>query len=467
MLKRSPLSYRLACTQYFEKLRHLGNAVLLDSGYPKCKRGRYDIISAAPIAQLRCEKGKLYGDNLPFDLTSTNDPFEALSRLHQHAVSQLDKTALTQTQNQASPFCGGLLGHFGYDLGRTIEQLPSIAKDDIELPEMQLGLYSWAVIIDHQQQDCYLIGSDLIDQVAFDELVALLTSDGAELTPQADHKFSLNSPFSSNVTHQSYTQALQKIDDYILSGDCYQVNFAQRFDAQCEGDPFQAYLTLRDAAPTHFSAFIDTEQGAILSLSPERFLQVCEDGAVMTQPIKGTQPRSSDPAQDQANIDYLHHSEKDQSENLMIVDLMRNDISKSCQLHSVKVPSLFAVESYQNVHHLVSTVTGQLESPHTAIDLLRNCFPGGSITGAPKIRSMEIIDELEPHRRSVYCGSIGYISLCGRMDTSITIRTLLVEDDHIYCWAGGGIVADSEIDSEYQETFDKVNNLLNALQPQH
>ncbi|MFT5707175.1 MAG: para-aminobenzoate synthetase component 1, partial [Oceanospirillaceae bacterium] len=176
------------------------------------------------------------------------------------------------------------------------------------------------------------------------------------------------------------------------------------------------------------------------------------------------QPRSSDPLIDQANIEYLHNSEKDKAENLMIVDLMRNDISKSCALHSVKVPALFAVESYQNVHHLVSTVTGQLDQQASPISLLRHCFPGGSITGAPKIRAMEIIEELEPHRRSIYCGSIGYISLCGRMDSSITIRTLLVEDNRILCWAGGGIVADSEITAEYQETFDKVNNLLNALQ---
>ena len=463
MLKRFPLSYHVACTQHFQTLRHLGNAVLLDSGYPKCKRGRYDIVSAAPIATLRCEKGVLNGENLPFDPAQISDPFHALSLLQTHALNQ----ASNIQNDQEIPFSGGLLGHFGYDLGRTIEQLPNIALDDIELPEMQLGLYTWAVIIDHQQQDSYLIGSDLINQTDFDALTALLCDPVKNSQSGQVDLFQLTSSFVSNVDEQNYTRALQKIDDYILSGDCYQVNFAQRFSAHCKGDPFQAYLTLREAAPTHFSAFIDTTQGAILSLSPERFLQVDKSKAVITQPIKGTQPRSLDPIQDQANIDYLHSSEKDQSENLMIVDLMRNDISKSCQLHSVKVPSLFAVESYQNVHHLVSTVTGQLEDSQTAIDLMRNCFPGGSITGAPKIRSMEIIDELEPHRRSVYCGSIGYISLCGRMDTSITIRTLLVENQNIYCWAGGGIVADSVIESEYQETFDKVNNLLNALRKSH
>jgi para-aminobenzoate synthetase component 1 len=446
-------------------VRHLGNAVLLDSGFPKCKRGRFDIISAAPIATISSTKGHLQGKNLPFSLTDINDPFTALSLLQENAISKLSEQAHTfETSSdstfQSPPFCGGLLGHFSYDLGRCIETLPEIAVDDINLPEMQLGLYTWAIIIDHQLSQCYLMGSELISNDEFDKLKALLATQTACNDTSA---FSLTADFVSNVDQAYYNKALEKINNYILSGDCYQVNFAQRFSAPCKGDPLDAYQALRDAAPTHFSAFIDTDDGAILSLSPERFLSVDTDGQVITQPIKGTQPRSVDPIVDQANIDYLHHSEKDKSENLMIVDLMRNDISKSCALHSVKVPALFAVESYRNVHHLVSTVTGKLELNATPIDLLRNCFPGGSITGAPKIRAMEIIDELEPHRRSIYCGSIGYLSLCGRMDTSITIRTLLVENDTIHCCAGGGIVADSVISAEYQETFDKVNNLLNAL----
>ncbi|MCJ8300654.1 MAG: aminodeoxychorismate synthase component I, partial [Pseudomonadales bacterium] len=341
------------------------------------------------------------------------------------------------------------------------EVMPQLACDDIEFPEMHLGLYPWAIIIDHQTQSAQLIGCDLISDTDFAQLQVLL--EDADAAPIKDN-FSLTEKFHSNVSADDYTQALQKIDNYILSGDCYQVNFAQRFKASCQGDPLAAYLKLRSAAPTHFSAFIETEQGAILSLSPERFLSVDASGAVLTQPIKGTQPRDADPSIDQANKHYLENSEKDRSENLMLVDLMRNDISKSCALHSVKVPALFAIESYQNVHHLVSTVSGQLDRQHNAISLLRNCFPGGSITGAPKIRAMQIIDELEPHRRSIYCGSIGYLSLCGRMDTSITIRTLLIEKQNIFCWAGGGIVADSQIEAEYQETFDKVNNLLNALQ---
>ena len=465
MLKRSELNYSISCTQYLQRVRHLGSPVLLDSGYPNCQRGRFDIISAAPIASLSCTKGCLSGDNLPFELDQISDPFVALQQLQQYAVEKGLSTGSAQSAsaNSEIPFCGGMLGYFGYDLGRAIEVMPKIACDDIALPEMHLGLYSWAIIIDHQRQQAQLIGCDLIGAAEFSQLQTLLEKPATTADSGTD-SFSLKDKFHSNVSAADYTQALQIIDEYILSGDCYQVNFAQRFKATCQGDPLDAYLKLRSAAPTHFSAYIETEQGAILSLSPERFLSVDHNGAVMTQPIKGTAPRDSDPSIDMANKQTLESSEKDRSENLMIVDLMRNDISKSCALHSVKVPALFAVESYQNVHHLVSTVSGQLDQQHDAISLLRNCFPGGSITGAPKIRAMQIIDELEPHRRSIYCGSIGYLSLCGRMDTSITIRTLLIEQQNIFCWAGGGIVADSQIEAEYQETFDKVNNLLDALQ---
>jgi len=467
LLKRSELNYSISCTQYLQRVRHLGSAVLLDSGYPNCQRGRFDIISAAPIASLSCTKGSLSGNNLPFELNQISDPFVALQQLQQYAVEKGLSAGSEQTSSasDAPPFCGGLLGYFGYDLGRAIEVMPQIACDDIALPEMHLGLYPWAIIIDHQHQQVQLIGCDLISAAEFAQLQTLLQEQEPATTAEiGSDSFSLIDQFHSNVSASDYTQALQKIDEYILSGDCYQVNFAQRFKATCQGDPLDAYLKLRSAAPTHFSAYIETEHGAILSLSPERFLSVDHSGAVMTQPIKGTAPRNSDPSIDKANKHSLESSEKDRSENLMIVDLMRNDISKSCALHSVKVPALFAVESYQNVHHLVSTVSGQLDQQHDAISLLRNCFPGGSITGAPKIRAMQIIDELEPHRRSIYCGSIGYLSLCGRMDTSITIRTLLIEHNNIYCWAGGGIVADSQIEAEYQETFDKVNNLLDALQ---
>jgi len=461
LLKYVALDYETPCTQYFSRIRGLGHAVLLDSGFPNCQRGRYDIISAAPSARLSFNDDVLSGDNLPFNIDDINDPFHAASLLLMRYQELNNKSyVFADFPEKEIPFCGGLLGHFSYDLGRCIEEIPQYAEHDTLLPQMHLGLYSWAIIIDHQQQDSYLMINTSLPNPDIDDLVKVIQT----ATTDNDNNFELSSAFSSNLDKNQYAQALTKIDDYILSGDCYQVNFAQRFSASYKGDPFNAYLKLRSAAPTHFSAFIDTEHGAILSLSPERFLSVDKQGHVLTQPIKGTQPRSYNAEQDQQNKDYLINSEKDRSENLMIVDLMRNDLSKVCQLHSVKVPALFSIESYRNVHHLVSTVSGKLEQGKSAIDLLKGCFPGGSITGAPKIRAMQIIDELEPHRRSIYCGSIGYISLCGAMDTSITIRTLLAQNNMMHCWAGGGIVADSEIAAEYQETFDKVNNLLDALQ---
>jgi para-aminobenzoate synthetase component 1 len=275
--------------------------------------------------------------------------------------------------------------------------------------------------------------------------------------------FHLNTPVSSNMDQMDYARAFNRVQDYIRAGDCYQVNLAQRFSAQAEGDPWAAYCALRDISPAPFAAYLNMPQVQVLSASPECFLRV-HDGVVETRPIKGTRPRSTDAAQDQANAEELCASLKDRAENLMIVDLLRNDIGKSCATGSVKVEKLLELESFANVHHLVSTISGQLAPGHGAVDLLRGCFPGGSITGAPKLRAMEIIEELEPHRRGVYCGAIGYIGFDGNMDTSIAIRTAVYSHGELRFWAGGGIVADSEMDKEYRETLDKASSMLQLAQ---
>ncbi|MDF5303005.1 aminodeoxychorismate synthase component I, partial [Vibrio parahaemolyticus] len=254
-----------------------------------------------------------------------------------------------------------------------------------------------------------------------------------------------------------------KVQEYLLSGDCYQINLAQRFNAPYQGSEWQAYLKLESANQAPFSAFIRMPESSILSISPERFLEL-KDRVIETKPIKGTRPRSEDPKQDNANAHDLQTAEKDQAENLMIVDLLRNDIGRVASPGSVHVPKLFDIESFPAVHHLVSTIRANLDEQYSPADLLRACFPGGSITGAPKVRAMQIIEELEPHRRSAYCGSIGYISRHGRMDTSITIRTIVAENHKLYAWAGGGVVADSDCASEYQETLDKLSKILPALQ---
>ncbi|MGY8869110.1 MAG: aminodeoxychorismate synthase component I [Pseudomonadales bacterium] len=453
MLKRITLPYQVSTSDYFERIRSLGNAILLDSGKPSSERGRFDILVAAPLCQLSYLQGILSGVNLPINITPDTDPFDALEKLYQY--SYIEQTQLPKD----IPFNGGLVGHFSYDLGRVIESLPQQASNDTSLPEMLVGLYSWAIVIDHETKSANLYGSHLTNETTLRKVAQKVSTP----VTSSSHSFQLTSEFASNLDEQAYHSKLAKIDNYIHAGDCYQVNLAQRFSANCKGDPWEAYKHLRNAAPTHYAAYFDTEHGAVLSLSPERFLSTDTQGHVITQPIKGTRPRGSNAQTDQQLADELKHSSKDRAENVMIVDLLRNDLSKVCQHHSVKVPSLFAIESYKNVHHLVSTVTGTLEPNASPVSLLKECFPGGSITGAPKIRAMEIIEELEPHRRSIYCGSIGYIGVSGQIDTSITIRTLLVENDKIHCWAGGGIVADSISEMEYQETYDKVNNLLSTL----
>jgi len=257
---------------------------------------------------------------------------------------------------------------------------------------------------------------------------------------------------------------LRKIHDYIQAGDCYQVNYTQRFSAQCEGDAWTAYCALRLACPTPFSGFMSLPaDNAILSLSPERFVRVSHN-QVETRPIKGTRPRGRNSAEDAANAAELLASPKDRAENLMIVDLLRNDLGRTCRTGSVRVPQLFTLESYPNVHHLVSSVVGELADGKDALDLIGDSFPGGSITGAPKIRAMQIIDELEPTRRSLYCGSLLYLDVRGEMDSSIAIRSLLVKDGRVSCWGGGGIVADSDWQDEYQESITKVKVLLDTLQ---
>jgi para-aminobenzoate synthetase component 1 len=267
----------------------------------------------------------------------------------------------------------------------------------------------------------------------------------------------------ANQTESEYRQKLQKVDDYLHSGDCYQINFSQRFEATYQGSEWQAYQLLRDVNKAPFSSFIRLENSCILSVSPERFLQV-KGGMVETKPIKGTRKRAQNSEDDRKLSEELLSSEKDRAENLMIVDLLRNDLSKHCEPHSVVVPALFKLESYPAVHHMVSTILGRLKATSSPIKLLKGAFPGGSITGAPKHRAMQIIQELEPDKRSIYCGSIGYIGIRDDMDTSICIRTVLAENNHLYCWAGGGIVLDSDIASEYQESLDKVAKILPILE---
>jgi para-aminobenzoate synthetase component 1 len=431
--------------------------LLLDSSRPASHFGRYDIAMAQPLAVITHKDGVTKVEQNNTVTVMDVDPFDLIGELQSELLA--DISALTHTKD--IPFTGGAAGLFGFDLGRSIETLPATAIADMAMEDLCIGIYPWAIINDHELQISYLVSQ--LDEVSTQALAESILQS----KPSQDKKFSLESDFVSNMTQDQYAEKFHRVIDYIHAGDCYQVCLAQRFDAPYSGNPWIAYKQLRQASPTPFSAYMETPEGALLSLSPERFLQV-DNGKVETKPIKGTRPRGKTEVEDQQLYAELAASPKDRSENLMIVDLLRNDLSKHCQPFSVKVPQLFAIESYSNVHHLVTTVTGALESSKQMLPLLKGAFPGGSITGAPKLRAMEIIEELEPHRRNAYTGSIGYISTNGRMDTNICIRTLVTNakgdgGGHIYCWAGGGLVADSECNAEYQETFDKVNNLLNGL----
>ncbi|AJO77524.1 aminodeoxychorismate synthase component I [Pseudomonas sp. MRSN 12121] len=438
-----PLPYRPDPAEYFAAIRHAPGAVLLDSGRPAAERGRYDLLSAWPREQLAVREDESGAD--------------FLQRLR-HTLHQLGQAAIPAPYRL--PFAGGLIGYLSYDFGRHLERLPSRALDDLQLPDARFGLYDWALISDHQHGTSQLVFHPALAAAERQRLIALFE----QMPASTEERFSLSAPMSADLDARQYQQAFERIQAYIQAGDCYQVNFAQRFRAPCAGDPWSAYRALRAACPTPFSGFQSLPQGgAILSLSPERFVRV-SDGQVETRPIKGTRPRGRDAAEDAANAADLLASPKDRAENLMIVDLLRNDLGRTCRIGSVRVPELFSLESYPNVHHLVSSVTGELAAHKDALDLIAGSFPGGSITGAPKIRAMQIIDELEPTRRGLYCGSLLYLDVRGEMDSSIAIRSLLVKDGQVCCWGGGGIVADSDWQAEYQESITKVKVLLETLQ---
>lgn len=421
-------------------------AMLLHSGFAEHSHNRFDILVAAPKVTLTTRGQITEICRGMEEQQSQEDPFQLLQQ-------QLEQQNQHPAANTDLPFQGGALGLFGYDLGRRVEKLPQMAQANITLPDMAVGIYDWALIADHHKKTLTLLSYGDTEQ-----RWQWLCSQQSE--PQQD--FTLTSRWQANMTRQQYGEKFQRIQQYLRSGDCYQINLAQRFSADYQGDEWQAFQQLNVSNRAPFSAFLRLPDNAVLSVSPERFLWL-ENQQIQTRPIKGTLPRLADAEQDAQQAQRLANSAKDRAENLMIVDLLRNDIGRVAEPGSVKVPELFVVEPFPAVHHLVSTITALLPERTPATELLRACFPGGSITGAPKVRAMEIIEELEPQRRNAYCGSIGYISACGTMDTNITIRTLFTESGRIYCSAGGGIVADSQEQAEYQETFDKVGRILPQL----
>ena len=446
------LSHRIEPGEAFESFCRLPYCFFLDSGSPDARLGRFSFLGAEPRVVLSAKGRALRWWEDGAERREEGNPFEALrSLLARGRIEPGDYPV---------PFVGGLVGTLGYDLCHFVERLPRTTVDDIALPDLHFGLYDAVAAYDHQAGQWYaasLAGDEGIARI--DALLAAAEPDTrfAELPASA-------SPIHANFTRDHYLAAVQRAKDYIAAGDIFQVNLSQRFETTIAVPPAEVYRRLRAANPAPFAAYLalDADDGAVLSSSPERFLKVVGD-RVETRPIKGTRPRGATPEEDRCLAAQLVSSAKDSAELTMIVDLERNDLGRVCDYGSVIVTEHKALEAYASVFHLVSTVEGRLHEGRDLVDLLKATFPGGSITGAPKVRSMEIIDELEPTQRSVYTGSIGYIGADGTMDLNIVIRTILVHGNRAFFQVGGGIVADSDPAAEYQETLDKGSRLFRAL----
>jgi len=425
-----PLPYLDDVRAYFECVRDLPSAVWLDSGRPALVQGRYDIIAADPVDVLRLQ---------------ANEAGSAMASLRNLLGGS------TRPCHPVLPFCGGLIGYLGYELGRAWQGGTTNSRERLA-PDLYAGRYDWALVVDHLRQTATLVGMGLAE--ATREHWSSLYERFRAAPPAAPVSQVGGELCCAGLDETAYAEAFARIQRYIRDGDIYQVNFTRRFEASSEADPWALYQRLRSLSPAPYGAFLDLGDHQVLSNSPEQFLGL-QHGRVRTRPIKGTRPRGTDPQQDARLRADLAASSKDRAENLMIVDLLRNDLGRVCAPGSIEVPELFAIETYATVHHLVSTVVGRLRADRDVFDLLHACFPGGSITGAPKRRAMQIIDELEPVSRELYCGSIFRLGYDGNLDSSISIRTLLRRDAGLYYWAGGGIVADSECAAEFQEGLDK------------
>jgi para-aminobenzoate synthetase component 1 len=485
-----PLGHTADPAEVCARFLDLPYLLFLDSAATQHPDAQYSFLAADPLQVVRSKGPRTEVRNVP-DGDWTRVEGDAL-----RVARALLPSEPTEPIPGLPPFQGGIAGYIGYDWGAVLERLPRPRYDDLAIADVVLGLYDWIIAWDHRIGTAWLISTGLPESGNAQERRARERMDqvrerlggrgvgGADgqpgsravvglqrvAGPQAPsypvigiegvEKIGLRSTF----THRAYLDAVARVREYIVAGDIFQANLSQRFQSRWAKPPFDLYRKLRQQNPAPFAAYLGFGELAVLSASPERFLRLDEDRRrIETRPIKGTRPRGLGPMHDAALGRALAESEKDRAENVMIVDLLRNDLSRVCRPGTVRVPELFALEHHPTVHHLVSTVVGEIESGSGAVELIRAAFPGGSITGAPKVRAMEIIAELEPTQRGVYCGSIGYVSATGAMDTSIVIRTYLALSGQVYFQAGGGIVADSDPELEYRETLDKARGLIETL----
>lgn len=401
--------------------------LFFDSNRTSHPANQWSFLCWNPVETITAKNGVITHNS---DVIEVTDVFKFLQ-------SRLDTYKFDN--NLKIPFIGGLAGYWGYDLGRGLETLPNATTDDINVPDMMVGIYTNVIAHDHTADKTWLIGKE------------------QNVRNRKENHAIPNIEWTAQTSDDDYKVHIQQAIDYIYAGEIYQANITRRFDAKLPNSfsPYDHYKHLRQVNPAPFSAYMNFGDMQISSCSPERFLK-CDKGVVETQPIKGTLRSSQE-------SEILTNSKKDIAENTMIVDLLRNDLSKVCENHSVKVPKLCELQTFEGLHHLVSTVTGVLKKDKTALDLLKACFPGGSITGAPKIRAMEVIEEIEPTRRGPYCGAIGYIGFDGTMDTNIIIRTIIYANNKAYLQTGSGIVSDSDPMKELQEGLDKAQKIFESF----
>ncbi|MTK11712.1 MAG: aminodeoxychorismate synthase component I [Clostridiaceae bacterium] len=421
---------------------------ILDSAMAYENLGRYSFVGLNPFTTFKYEEQicTINGEKI------SGEPFDELKKLiNTYKVEN----------NTELPYIAGAIGYFSYDLGRTIEELPIMALEEVKIPDCYFYFYDNAIVVDNLEKKTYITGLGILksSENSVGEIRGRILKGNRV---KYDELNKSDAEFTSNFGKDEYIDTVEKVRQYIRTGDIYITNLTQRFCCDTTKDPYEAYKNLRHINPAPFAAFMNIEDFSIVSSSPERFLEI-KNNIVETRPIKGTRPRGRNCEEDLKNKLELINSEKDKSELLMIVDLERNDLSKVCKPFSVKVTELFKLEEYSTVFHLVSTVVGELRDEYTAVDCLKACFPGGSITGAPKVRAMEVIEELETTRRNLYTGCIGYFGFDGNADFNIVIRTILMKDKKAYLGVGGGITWESLKEAEYQETLDKAKALMRVL----
>ncbi len=459
---RRVLSDVLTPVSAFHKLDDGGSACLFESVIGGEKVGRYSFLAIEPFMEII--SANLVGSKPANPLGSLR------KRLKEFRVAKLP---------ELPPFVGGAVGYASYDTIRYVEYLPNAPQDDRKLPDLSFAFYDHMIVFDNVQKTAIVVvlaetkkqGEKFDLKQAYqkacervDRFVEKLSAPDDSLAPvDIDTRGEPQVAYTSNFTQRQFENAVRKCNEYIKAGDIFQVVISQRLAVPFSTDPFELYRTLRVVNPSPFMFFLRTPSCTLVGSSPEIMVRVAE-GKVTVRPLAGTRRRGQTEEEDQRLAEELLADPKERAEHVMLVDLGRNDVGRVAQFGSVEISDVMVIERYSHVMHITSNVTGQLTEDHDAFDALAACLPAGTVSGAPKVRAMQIIDELEPHRRGPYAGAVGYIDFAGNMDTCIALRTIVIQNDTAYVQAGAGIVADSVPEKEYEETLNKARGLLKAIE---